>query len=145
MAKNSITEFEWLQKEMNKFLEYLKSTQRSAGFSTTLWKPNVNICETESHYIVEAEIPGVDPKTIRLTVKNDILIIEGERIPDNSMLKTRYLHLEITSGPFKREIQLPSPIDPADIQAESKNGMLKVLIQKMLQKPGVRKIEIQSK
>jgi HSP20 family protein len=145
MAKNSIPEFEWLQKEMNKFLEYLKCTQKSAGFSTVLWKPNVNICETESSYLVEAEIPGVEPGKIRVAVQNDILTIEGERIPDSSMPKTRYLHLEIASGPFKREIQLPTSIDPAAIQAESKDGMLKVLIQKMPKKMGVRKIEIQSK
>jgi HSP20 family protein len=146
MARKNIAEFEWLQREMNKFLEYLRSTQRTfAGFSTTLWKPNINICETETQYMVEAEIPGVNPEKIRVNVRNDILTIEGDRIPDSSMSGARYLHLEIATGPFKREIQMPTSIDPAAVQAESKDGMLRILIQKAPQETGVREIEIQSK
>jgi HSP20 family protein len=146
MARKNIAEFEWIQREMNKFLEYLRSTHRTfAGFSTTLWKPNINICETETHYMVEVEIPGVDPDKIRVNVRNDILTIEGDRMPDSSMSGARYLHLEIASGPFKREIRLPTSIDPAAVQAESKDGMLRILIQKAPRETGVREIKIQSK
>jgi len=146
MARRNIAELEWLQGEMNKFLEYLRSTHRTfAGFSTTLWKPNINICETETQYMVEAEIPGVDPEKIRVNVRNDILTIEGDRIPDSSMSGAKYLHLEIATGPFKREIQMPTSIDPAAVQAESKDGMLRILIQKAPQETGIREIEIQSK
>jgi HSP20 family protein len=144
MTKDNIAEFDWLQDEMNKFLDYLKSTRRtSAGFTTTLWKPKINICERESHYLVEAEIPGVAPGKIKVTVENNTLTIEGERPPGAPKTKMKYLHMEISSGPFRREIKLPASVDPDTIAAESENGMLKISIGKI--QPGVvRKIEIQS-
>lgn len=145
MAKNGVSEFDWLHDEMNRFLEYLRITQRMpAGFSTTLWKPNINICETESHYIIEAEIPGAAAADIQVSIKDNILTIAGERVSPPQSPKMRYIHMEIPSGPFKREIRLPVSIDPDDIAAESKEGMLRISLAKPQQVSIVREIKIQS-
>ncbi|MCI0470096.1 MAG: Hsp20/alpha crystallin family protein [Candidatus Aminicenantes bacterium] len=145
MAKNGVSEFDRLNDEMNRFLEYLRSTQRMpAGFSTSLWKPNINICESESHYIVEAEIPGAGAGNVQVSVKDDILTIAGERAAPAKSSQMRYIHMEIPSGPFKREIRLPVSLDPDAVTAESKDGMLRISLAKPQQVSIRREIKIQS-
>ncbi|UCE06059.1 MAG: Hsp20/alpha crystallin family protein [bacterium] len=134
-----------LEEQFNRFLDYFQHAYRfPISFSTAPWKPNVTICETETQFIVTVEIPGTDPKNVKLIVENNLLIIEGEKKQTSSRSEKKCLHMEIAYGHFKRAIKLPSPVDSTNPKANYEFGMLTIFLQKSLHEKTNREISIKS-
>ncbi len=74
--KNKLPEFQSFQNEMNRMLDNFFNRETSFGSD---WKPAVDVAETESDIIVKAEIPGIDPKDIDISITRDNLTIKGEK------------------------------------------------------------------
>ena len=69
-----------LQDRMNRLFEEANRGWRSdEPSSTTVWSPAVDIFETEDEIIVQAEVPGMDPKDIELSLENNVLTLKGDR------------------------------------------------------------------
>lgn len=121
------------------------------SFMPSLWKdehhsfmPKCNIEERNNHFLVEVEVPGVDPKGIEIELEGHMLTIKDERKRENKTEdKYHKMHVfEQSYGSFYRSFTLPSNIDPDNIKAENKNGILYIKIPKI--DSGQRKrIEIQ--
>lgn len=94
------------------------------------FSPLVNIQESKDGYHVEAEIPGVDKKDVEVNIKDDYLVIKGEKKSFNEEKKGQYHRIERSHGSFYRTIALPSDIDKEKINAELKDGILKIDIVK---------------
>lgn len=107
------------------------------------WSPRLDIKEEENHFIVRADIPGVNPKDINITVEKNILHIHGTKESERHEANRdkSYVLYERVKGSFSRSISLPSAVDAENIDAKSKNGVLEVIIPK-LQKSAARKIEV---
>ena len=103
--------------------------------------PAVDVYEDIDKIIVEAEIPGIKPKDIEITLNKNVLTIGGKRIVEED--KRKYWRTERSAGSFIRSFTLPSLVEAEKIDASYNNGILKVCIPK---KPEVvpRKIEIKS-
>ncbi|MDD5747781.1 MAG: Hsp20/alpha crystallin family protein [Actinomycetota bacterium] len=100
------------------------------------WSPAVDMYETEDALVVEAELPGIDPKDIDVSVEGGVLVINGERKHEKEVNEENYHRVERAYGSFERAIQLPSDVDPDKIKASYENGVLKALIpKKEVQKP----------
>lgn len=113
-----------LNREMNKFLY---GGKREREYSTT-W-PEVNIYENENEYVVAAVIPGVTKEDLNITIKDNSLKVSGERkitTQDN----VNYHLKERKEGKFERNFLLNDKVDPQNISAELKNGLLLVKLQK---------------
>ncbi len=100
------------------------------------WRPNVNLYETDSAYLVCVDLAGVEKQEIDVTVKQHMLHIRGTRaIPTSKGLteKSRFrVHLmEIDHGQFSRDVELPENVDQRRITASHRHGMLWIELPKM--------------
>lgn len=139
-------QFPEMENMFKRFLEHLQNVHRlPAEFFETPQGPHVNIYETDNHFIVLLEIPGCDPKETQVVAKDNTLIVQSERKPPLDLVGLRCFHLEITFGPFRREISLPAPINADDVKAEFRLGMLEVQLRKKTEEVITRQIFIEVK
>jgi len=103
------------------------------------WSPSVDIMEKDGNLILRAELPGLTEKDIDLKIEGDILTLKGERKMESEDDKGTYHRMESCYGSFTRSFRLPDTVDYEKINAEYKNGVLKVT---MPQKPEVKPREI---
>ncbi|MBT1072586.1 Hsp20/alpha crystallin family protein [Pelotalea chapellei] len=92
--------------------------------------PLVNFSEDDDHVYVEALVPGVDAKDIDLTVLRNTITISGERKPFSEQ-KGHVVHRsELGCGKFSRTLELPVDIDANRVEAECKDGIMRLTLAK---------------
>lgn len=90
------------------------------------WAPAVDVAETADKVVVKAEVPGMEPKDIDITLAGEILSIKGEKKSEREEKKENY-HLEERSyGSFSRSLRLPAAVDAEKIEAKYDKGVLTV-------------------
>jgi len=94
------------------------------------WMPLVDIAEDESGYLFTAELPEVKKDDVRVTLENGVLTITGERKFEKEENNKRWHRVERSYGSFARSFALPDDGDAAKVEAEFKEGMLKVHVAK---------------
>lgn len=109
---------------------------------TSQWAPRVDIREEDKRFVIEADIPGVDPKDIEVHMDKGILSIRGERKSESKTDGQNYTRVERSHGVFHRRFALPDSADANGISAKGRHGVLEIAIPK---KPETtpRKIEIE--
>lgn len=110
---------------------------------TSHWRPAVDIKEKDDRFLITADLPGVDPKDIEITMDNGVLTIKGERSTEVKDEKDGYKRVERVSGAFYRRFSLPDTADADRIEAKGKNGVLEVILPKY-EKVQPRHIEVKS-
>ena len=91
------------------------------------WTPTVDIYETESHdLVIKAELPGMTPEDIEVTVENSTLVLKGTKKFDAEVKEENYRRIERTYGTFHRSFTLPNTVDATKVSADFKNGVLTV-------------------
>ncbi|PLX62628.1 Hsp20/alpha crystallin family protein [Sedimenticola selenatireducens] len=108
------------------------------------WTPAIDIKEEEDRYVLHADIPGVEPEKIELTMEDGMLTIKGEKRHEVTENKEGYKRVERSYGSFYRRFSLPDNTDPELIKASGKDGVLEVIIPKVEAKRS-KKIDIQPK
>ena len=106
--------------------------------STAAWTPAVDIKEEASKILVTADVPGVDPSEIELTVEDGYLTIKGERIEESAEEREGFKRIERSRGSFLRRLALPDSVDIEGISAKGKNGVLEISIPKQESKKAVK-------
>ena len=109
---------------------------------TPAWTPVANISETETDYLIKAELPEVSKEDVKVTVDEDVITISGERRKEAEHKDEKLHRVESFYGHFARSFRLPEDADVAAIQAESRNGVLKVRVPKT-PAPKPRTVEVQ--
>lgn len=94
------------------------------------WMPAVDVQETGDAFVLHADLPGVDPKDIDITMENGVLTLRGSRQSETRTEEKGFRRVERTSGEFFRRFTLPDSADPESIDAGMKNGVLTVRIGK---------------
>lgn len=97
---------------------------------TSQWTPRVDIKEEDSRFVIFADIPGVDPKDIEITMEKGILSIKGERKGEATEQNGKLTRIERSHGLFYRRFALPDSANAEGIQASGRNGVLEVSIPK---------------
>jgi len=82
----------------------------------------------EGNLVVRADVPGLDPKDIEISVLHDVLTIKGERRAEKEVKEKDYLRRELSYGAFERRMSLPEGAAADKIQASFKNGVVEVSI-----------------
>ena len=95
-----------------------------------MWNPAVDLYEKDDHFMIIAELPGVDKKDIKIDLKDHVLTLKGERSYENDVKEDNYYHKERAFGIFQRAFRLPVNLDPEKIHADFKDGVLKIEISK---------------
>ena len=94
------------------------------------WNPVADIYDRDDHFVIKAELPGVDKKDIAIDVKDGVLTLKGERSHDNEVTEDKYYRKERAYGKFERSFTLPVNVDAEKITAEYKDGVLEIEVPK---------------
>ena len=105
------------------------------GGATTVWQPRCDVEETDKEILVKTDLPGVDPKDVDISIRDNTLTIRGEKKEEKEEKKKDYHRVERFSGQFYRELSLPAEADTEKISASSANGVVTVSIPK---RPGAQ-------
>jgi HSP20 family protein len=97
---------------------------------TSEWAPRVDIREEDKRFVIEADIPGVDPKAIEINMDKGVLSIRGERKTEHKVEDGKYTRVERAHGVFHRRFALPDSANPDGIRATGKHGVLEIEIPK---------------
>jgi HSP20 family protein len=92
--------------------------------------PATNLYETSEGYVLTAELPGVSPGDIEVSIEGTTLTLRGERRVDHGDAETNIHRLERQSGSFRRAFELPVAVDGEKVQAVHKNGVLMLRLPK---------------
>jgi HSP20 family protein len=94
------------------------------------WEPAIDVAETAEKITVKAEVPGIEPKDIDISLVGDTLTIKGEKKAEREEKGESYHLVERSYGSFMRSIRMPAPVDPDKIEAHYKNGVLTIICPK---------------
>jgi HSP20 family protein len=94
------------------------------------WTPSVDIKEEESRYIVTADLPGIDPKEVEITMEKGALTLKGERRSEHTEDNAGVHRVERAYGSFIRRFSFPDSVDLDNITANGKNGVVTISIPK---------------
>ncbi len=118
-----------LQREMQN-PNYSQLNDDDASVATANWAPSVDISENDEAFTLLADIPGVEPKDIEISMEKGVLTVKGERSTENVEEKENYRRVERQSGQFYRRFTLPDSADADKIEAKSEHGVLRITIPK---------------
>lgn len=109
--------------------------------SISAFKPTVSTREGEYAYHVEIDLPGVKKEDISIDVKENHIVVSGERHFKEERNEKDYYKIESSYGKFQRSFALPENVDSENIEASSENGVLEIVLPKLkMNKDDVRKI-----
>ena len=95
-----------------------------------MWNPAVDLYEKDDHFVIKAELPGVDKKDISIDLKDRVLTLSGERSNENEVKEENFYRRERSYGKFQRSFTLPADVDADKIKAEFKDGLLMIEVPK---------------
>jgi HSP20 family protein len=107
------------------------------------WVPRMDLVEAEDHFVLKADLPGLDETDVSIEVQDGTLTISGERKSEHEARERGWYRIERSFGSFSRSLTLPDRVDPDGISASFDRGVLEVRIPKPEEhKP--RRVEIKA-
>ncbi len=131
-------EIETLENQIQKIFNDLPLTRKMSGS----FVPSIDLREDEKNLYLTVELPGIEKEEIKISLHNDLLTISGERKREERKEKENYYHLEMCYGTFNRSVTLPVEVDNDKIEANFKNGILRIQMTKINPKDISKTIEI---
>ncbi len=126
-----------LQSEMNRLFSTVFDDQTSRatggnGGQSPLrrWMPAMDLAETEEHFILRADLPGMSEEDVQIELQEGTLLISGERRSESEVQKEGFHRVERAFGSFSRALTLPQGIDADAVTAAFDRGVLEVRIPK---------------
>lgn len=126
-----------LQNEMKQMFDRLfegsffdQAGSDDSSVVTSQWVPRVDVKEENDRFVLYADLPGIDPNDIEVSMDKGLLTIKGERSSETSEQTDRFSRVERRYGSFHRRFALPDSADPEGIQAHGRNGVLEITIPK---------------
>jgi HSP20 family protein len=138
-------ELNTVHNEMNRLFNtfFDSSTSRNGGGRAIVrrWVPAMDLVETDDHFVLRADLPGLSEADVKIEVEANVLTISGERKSEHEQRSKGYYRVERSFGSFSRSLTLPEGVDADAITASFESGVLEVQIPKPEQhKP--RKVQI---
>jgi HSP20 family protein len=112
------------------FSSFFDTPTPGNGTTVRRWIPAMDLVETDDHFVLKADLPGIDESDVNIVFENNVLTVSGERRTEHEAKKDGYYRLERTTGSFSRSLTLPEGIDADDVNAKFDNGVLEVRIPK---------------
>lgn len=129
--------FEQLQRELEQMLAHAFET-----FGPSRISPPVNVFDGADAFVLKAELPGLDPASIEVSVEEDGLTLRGERTLPAPSAGAAFHRREREQGGFRRVVRIPGRLAPDEAQAEYRDGVLTVRVRKAPESRP-RRVEIQ--
>jgi HSP20 family protein len=121
-----------IQREINRMFDscFRGGVQEPSELLTSTWSPSVDITEKDDGYIVKVELPGVGKDDVKITMQDNVLTIGGEKKQEKESKESNFHRIERSYGRFQRSFSLPSAVKSDKIEAEYKDGILRVVLPK---------------
>lgn len=160
MARNALTPygsvfggtdpFLSLHREVNRLFDDMMRSGAPAegrsfgGQEGGMLSARMNVAETDNEFRITAELPGVREEDVDLTMNDDLLTIRAEKRfeQERGGEKENYHFMECAYGTFQRSLRLPYSVNPDEVRADFKNGVLTVTVPKSAQAQRARRIQI---
>ena len=124
-----IRELEDMTNRLNRLFGKLPSAATD-GEAFADWAPAMDVQETETEYVLKADLPAVKREDVKVSVEDGILAVEGERKMEKEEKNNKFHRIERSYGKFVRRMAVPSDVDQQKLQAEFKDGVLNVHLPK---------------
>jgi HSP20 family protein len=140
-----VRELHTMQSEMNRLFNTFFDSPNAGGNGAQSplrrWIPAMDVVETEDHFVLRADLPGLSEDDVNIELDDNVLTISGQRKSEHEQRNEGYYRVERAFGSFSRSLTLPEGVDAEGIEASFDNGVLEVRIPKPeQQKP--RKVQI---
>ena len=119
-----------LKTEMDRLFERFFESPWAEAQTLGEWAPAVDMTESKEAVTVKAELPGVEPKEIAVSLEGDVLTIKGEKVEKKEDKDERRHRIERSWGTFMRSVRLPAPVDGGKVTAAFKNGIVTITLPK---------------
>jgi HSP20 family protein len=131
-----------IQNEMNRlFGTVFDAPNPSNGGTLRRWMPAMDLVETDDHFVLRADLPGLAEGDVSIEVEDNVLTVSGERKAEHETTKEGYHRVERAFGSFSRSLTLPEGVDAESVTASFDRGVLEIRIPKPEQRKP-RKISI---
>jgi len=141
--ESALSQHERTQNDFDRMLAFFRPWTTSSLWSTVgagVYPP-INVYDDNESYVVRAELPGVDPKDIDISVANNTLTIKGKRETNIKGENVSYHRRERNYGEFRRAFTLPEQVDSSKVMAHAQDGILEIRLPRAEQaKP--RRVEV---
>jgi len=107
------------------------------------WSPAIETVERDGRFVLRADLPGLSPDDVRIEVRDDVVVLDGERRSEVEVEEQGRWRSERAYGRFSRAIPLPEGADPEKAEAKFENGVLEVSFPMRDDSSRRRRIEIQ--
>jgi HSP20 family protein len=124
-----IRELGSLQTEMNRLFNTVMEPGNGGG-SAQRWTPPMDLVETETEFLLRADLPGMAEDQVSIEVEDQTLTISGERRAEHEVSREGFHRVERSFGAFARSLTLPKGVDPEAVTASFDKGVLEVHIPK---------------
>ena len=108
------------------------------------WVPAFDVTENETEYVIKGEIPGIDSKDLDISLLDGLLTIKGEKKHEKEEKEENYHRIERRYGSFVRTFRVPDNVKTDELDAASKDGVLKITLPKK-EETAAKKIEVKDK
>lgn len=121
-----------LRREMDRLFDDFWSVPTNRSWSTTEreWNPACEVEESNDHYLLSLEMPGIPRDQIKLEVVDNQIMISGERHAESKKKETDQWYTERHYGKFQRTFTLPAGVDATKVEANYQDGILRVYVPK---------------
>jgi HSP20 family protein len=131
-----------LQEEMNRLFNLgVSRSEGSEDIVRGAWSPSVDIFENQDKIILEAELAGMKPEEVDISIENNVITLKGERKFEKTEDNDNYHRVERSYGSFVRSFTLPRTVVSDEAEANFENGILSITLPKR-EEAKARKIEI---
>ncbi|MBV9454305.1 MAG: Hsp20/alpha crystallin family protein, partial [Rubrobacter sp.] len=121
-----------------------RQSGQQRGQHLTEWAPAVDVLQRDGDLVVRAELPGVRPEDVNITLQDNVLTISGERQEEQEERRGGYYVKERRRGTFSRSMTLPEGVSEDSIRARYEHGVLEVSIQGAAAVREPRRIQVES-
>jgi HSP20 family protein len=131
VRRDPFRELEHMQNRLNHlFADTPFRSAEDGGASFGRWSPAIDVEETDTEYLIKADLPDVKKDDVKVELLDGALTIEGERRQEKEEKGKKFHKIEREYGAFMRRFAMPNEVDASKVQAEFKNGVLSVHLPK---------------
>lgn len=116
--------------QFNQFDDMFSELSPVSGLTASGAYPALDIYQNEKNVMVEAQLTGINPADVKLSIDNDVLTLEGKVEKKTEVDEKNYYRKEIKCGSFHRSVALPAAVDGNQAEAVYEDGVLKISIPK---------------
>ncbi len=120
-----------MQREVGRLFDSFFSDFDGEGNSVASWSPRTDVSENNEAYVIKAELPGINKNDVKITLRENVLTIKGEKKQEKEEKDHSFHRVERSYGGFERSFSLPSGVKGEKIDAAYKDGILTLTLPKV--------------